>query len=90
MADLIGEIAAASSEQSAGVSQLGEAVSSMDQATQQNAALVEESAAAANSLQQQADALVQSMAVFKVRGAPFVKAAPLPRADGGRMALRLA
>jgi methyl-accepting chemotaxis protein len=45
--DIMGEISAASTEQSAGVAQVGEAVSQMDQVTQQNAALVEESAAAA-------------------------------------------
>ena len=48
--DIMGEISAASSEQSAGVAQVGEAVTQMDQATQQNAALVEEMAAAASSL----------------------------------------
>lgn len=92
VADLVGEISAASSEQSAGVSQVGEAVSLMDQATQQNAALVEESAAAAHSLQQQAEALVQAMAAFKVKGAAFTRTAPLAQAgpSGGRNSLRLA
>jgi methyl-accepting chemotaxis protein len=64
--DIMGEISAASSEQSAGVAQIGEAVSQMDQATQQNATLVEESAAAAASLRVQAQQLVQSVAVFKL------------------------
>ena len=64
--DIMGEISAASSEQSAGVSQVGEAVTQMDQATQQNAALVEEMAAAAASLNGQAQELVQSVAVFKL------------------------
>ncbi len=64
--DIMGEIAAASIEQSAGVSQVGEAVGQMDQVTQQNAALVEESAAAAESLKQQAHQLVQLVAVFKL------------------------
>jgi methyl-accepting chemotaxis protein len=64
--DIVGEISAASSEQSAGVSQVGEAITHMDQATQQNAALVEESAAAASSLQQQAAQLVHAVAVFKL------------------------
>jgi uncharacterized phage infection (PIP) family protein YhgE len=54
--DIMGEISAASSEQSAGVAQVGEAVTQMDQATQQNAALVEERRAAAESLKQQAQA----------------------------------
>lgn len=54
VSEVVGEISAASSEQSAGMSQVGEAITHMDQATQQNAALVEESAAAASSLQHQA------------------------------------
>ncbi|KRD25456.1 chemotaxis protein [Acidovorax sp. Root267] len=64
--DIMGEISAASSEQSTGVSQVGEAVTQMDQVTQQNAALVEEMAAAASSLSQQAQALVGAVAVFKL------------------------
>ena len=64
--DIMGEISAASNEQSLGVSQVGEAVSLMDQATQQNAALVEEMAAAADSLRGQAGQLVQTVAVFKL------------------------
>jgi hypothetical protein len=64
--DIMGEISAASVEQSAGVSQIGEAVMQMDQATQQNAALVEEMAAAAGSLNGQAQELVQVVAVFKL------------------------
>ena len=64
--DIMGEISAASSEQSAGVGQVGEAVTQMDQATQQNAALVEEMAAAAASLNTQAGELVQAVAVFKL------------------------
>jgi methyl-accepting chemotaxis protein len=64
--DIVGEISAASAEQSVGVGQIGQSVSQMDQATQQNAALVEESAAAAESLQSQAELLVASMAVFKL------------------------
>jgi methyl-accepting chemotaxis protein len=62
--DLMGEISAASHEQSQGVSQVGEAVTQMDHATQQNAALVEEMAAAAGSLKAQAQDLVQTVAVF--------------------------
>jgi methyl-accepting chemotaxis protein len=64
--DIVGEISAASSDQSTGVSQIGEAVSQMDQVTQQNAALVEEMAAAASSLQSQAAALVRVVAVFQI------------------------
>jgi methyl-accepting chemotaxis protein len=64
--DIMGEISAASSEQAAGVAQVGAAVTSMDQSTQQNAALVEEMAAAASSLKTQAGELVQVVSVFKV------------------------
>jgi methyl-accepting chemotaxis protein len=64
--DLMGEISAASNEQSLGVSQVGEAVGQMDQATQQNAALVEEMAAAASSLNSQAQELVQTVSVFQL------------------------
>ncbi|MBA3057131.1 MAG: MCP four helix bundle domain-containing protein [Gammaproteobacteria bacterium] len=64
--DLMGEISAASNEQSQGVSQIGEAVQQMDQVTQQNAALVEEMAAAASSLQSQAQDLVATVEVFKL------------------------
>jgi methyl-accepting chemotaxis protein len=64
--DLMGEISASSSEQSLGVSQVGEAVAQMDRVTQQNAALVEEMAAAAASLKTQAEGLVQTVSVFKL------------------------
>jgi methyl-accepting chemotaxis protein len=64
--DIMGEISAASVEQSAGVSQVGEAVTQMDQTTQQNAALVEEMSAAASSLNTQAQDLVQVVSVFKL------------------------
>jgi methyl-accepting chemotaxis protein len=64
--DIMSEISAASHQQSAGVSQVGEAVNQMDQVTQQNAALVEEMAAAASSLRTQAQDLVQVVAVFKL------------------------
>ncbi|MDB5892883.1 MAG: hypothetical protein JWQ88_414 [Rhodoferax sp.] len=67
--DIMGEISAASSEQSQGVAQVGAAVTQMDQATQQNAALVEESAAAAQSLRDQAQQLVAAVAVFRIEGA---------------------
>jgi len=64
--DIMGEISAASREQSLGVGQVGEAVTQMDQVTQQNAALVEQMAAAASSLKSQAHDLVQTVAVFKL------------------------
>jgi methyl-accepting chemotaxis protein len=66
VSDLISEISAATSEQTAGIGQVSGAVLQLDQMTQQNAALVEESAAAAESLQTQAQQLVQAVAVFKL------------------------
>ncbi|MBT3065470.1 methyl-accepting chemotaxis protein [Rhodoferax sp. U11-2br] len=63
--DIMGEISAASSEQASGVASVSEAVTQMDQATQQNAALVEQMAAAAGGLRTQAQELVQTVAVFK-------------------------
>jgi len=68
--DIMGEIASASDEQSRGIDQVGQAVTEMDRVTQQNASLVEESAAAAASLEDQASRLSQSVSVFKIqRGA---------------------
>jgi methyl-accepting chemotaxis protein len=63
---IIGEIATASKEQSSGIEQVNQAVTNIDQITQQNAALVEEATAAAKSLEEQSDALVQSVSVFKL------------------------
>jgi methyl-accepting chemotaxis protein len=78
--DLMGEISAASNEQSQGVSQVGEAVMQMDQVTQQNAALVEEMAAAASSLKSQAQELVGTVAVFKLApGISHAQALSAPR-----------
>ena len=65
--DIMGEIASASDEQSRGIDQVGQAVTEMDRVTQQNASLVEESAAAAASLEDQASRLSQSVAVFKIQ-----------------------
>lgn len=64
--DIIGEITAASVEQSAGIDQVNMAVTNMDEGTQQNAALVEEAAAAAVSLLDQANALTNTVSVFKL------------------------
>ena len=65
--DLMGEISSASSEQSAGVMQIGQAIAQMDQTTQQNSAMVEEMAAAAASLSSRAIEMVQTVAVFQLR-----------------------
>ncbi|AGH84018.1 methyl-accepting chemotaxis protein [Ralstonia pseudosolanacearum] len=64
--DIMGEIAAASSEQSSGIEQVNKAVTLMDEATQQNAALVEQAAAAAESLEEQAQALNEAIAAFRL------------------------
>jgi methyl-accepting chemotaxis protein len=63
---LIGDISAAALEQTAGIGQVSQAVSQLDQMTQQNAAMVEESAAAAASLRQQAQVLVDAVSAFKI------------------------
>ena len=75
--DIMGEISAASREQREGVDQIGEAITQMDQVTQQNAALVEEMAAAAASLQTQSHQLVQTVSVFRLQDRPQ---------DGGQQA----
>ncbi|MDK9421013.1 HAMP domain-containing protein [Pectobacterium carotovorum] len=74
LSDTVSEISSASAEQSTGVEQVGIAVSQMDQTTQQNAALVEESAAAAQSLKEQADQLVREVSVFRTAG--YERSAP--------------
>ena len=64
--DIMGEIAAASHEQASGIDQVNRAVAQMDEVTQQNAALVEEAAAAAGSMQDQARELVRAVGVFRL------------------------
>jgi methyl-accepting chemotaxis protein len=66
--DIVQEISAASREQTEGIGQINMAMSQMDQVTQQNAALVEEAAAAAGALEDQAAKLLQTVSVFKVKG----------------------
>jgi len=66
VADILNEISSASQEQSAGIQQINEAVTQMDGVTQQNAALVEQAAAASQSLQEQAGRLTEAVAVFKL------------------------
>jgi methyl-accepting chemotaxis protein len=75
--DIMGEITAASREQSEGIEQVNQAINQMDQVTQQNAALVEEAAAAATSLQEQAAGLAEVVQVFKLdRGEPQLAVVP--------------
>ncbi|MBW3507437.1 MULTISPECIES: methyl-accepting chemotaxis protein [Janthinobacterium] len=99
VADIMQEITAASAEQSAGIEQVNQAVLQMDQVTQQNAALVEEAAAAAESLQDQAQTLTELVGVFRLHAqaqqmavpassnvTPLRRAAPAARQDVRRLA----
>ncbi|MGC4244423.1 MAG: methyl-accepting chemotaxis protein, partial [Herbaspirillum sp.] len=69
VSDVVAEITSASREQSQGIQQTNDAVAHMDQATQQNAALVEEAAAGAQQLQEQAARLAEVVALFRLRDA---------------------
>jgi methyl-accepting chemotaxis protein len=80
VADIMGEISAATGEQTLGIEQINEAISQMDQTTQQNASLVEEAAAASETLQRQAAELADAVRVFKLEGMPSAKASAAPRA----------
>lgn len=105
VADLIGEISTSAQEQTNGIDQINQAIVQLDNVTQQNAALVEEAAAAADSLNQQAVHMVEVVSIFKLEGgnaaqsadlaraAPTLKAAPAPKFAPQRKpapALRLA
>jgi methyl-accepting chemotaxis protein len=70
---IMSDIASASAEQSLGIEQVNAAITQMDDVTQQNAALVEEAAAAANSLQDQAASLAQLVSTFKLDGGPAAR-----------------
>ncbi|WKK15478.1 methyl-accepting chemotaxis protein [Achromobacter insolitus] len=87
--DIMGEISAASEEQSSGIDQVNRAVSQMDEVTQQNAALVEEAAAAAGSLQEQAERLAEAVAVFKITAGEVIEV-PAHQLAGRRPAPRVA
>ncbi|ELS9366472.1 methyl-accepting chemotaxis citrate transducer [Salmonella enterica] len=80
--DIMGEIASASDEQSKGIEQVAQAVSEMDSVTQQNASLVEESAAAAAALEDQANELRQAVAAFRIQKQPRREASPTPLSKG--------
>ena len=91
LAAIVRQISSASHEQSSGITEVGTAVTQMDENTQQNAALVEQAAAAAQSLQQQASALAEVVAGFKlpqIEGNALTSPARAPQA-GSRDALRL-
>ena len=75
VADIVSEISAASDEQRAGIEQVSQAITQMDEVTQQNAALVEEAAAAAGSMQDQSKTLTQTVGVFKLNSSMMSTAA---------------
>ncbi|MES2263610.1 MAG: methyl-accepting chemotaxis protein [Pseudomonadota bacterium] len=83
VADIMSEITSASQEQSLGIEQVNEAISQMDEMTQQNAALVEQAAAAAQAMQDEAGTLAQSVSIFKLldqhAGGAVLRAVPAPR-----------
>lgn len=86
---IMGGINAASQAQSQGVAQVGDAVAQMDQVTQQNAALVEEMAAATSSLKTQAQDLVGTVAVFKLSVSDSASQAGIPAVVLVRTSARL-
>ncbi|CAB3899385.1 Methyl-accepting chemotaxis protein I [Achromobacter animicus] len=88
--DIMGEISAASDEQSSGIDQVNRAVAQMDEVTQQNAALVEEAAAAAGSLQDQAQRLAEAVAVFKINAGEVIEVPARQLAQQHRPAARVA
>ncbi|ARP77718.1 methyl-accepting chemotaxis protein [Bordetella genomosp. 6] len=89
VADIMGEISAASAQQASGIDQVSLAISQMDETTQQNAALVEQAAAAATAMEEQARHLAAAAAVFRTQGGAIidVAAAPLAGPAGGHAAL---
>jgi methyl-accepting chemotaxis protein len=78
--DIMGEITTASQEQTSGIEQINQAITQMDEVTQQNAALVEEAAAAAGALQDQAGNLAQVVSVFKLSAMRTAAVVPLQAA----------
>ncbi|NUU04089.1 methyl-accepting chemotaxis protein [Herbaspirillum robiniae] len=86
--DIVAEISAASTEQSTGIEEINRAITLMDESTQQNAALVEEAAAAAQAMQDQAAQLMEAVSVFKVDAG--MAAAPSPAASAAHAAPKAA
>jgi methyl-accepting chemotaxis protein len=85
VSDIIAEIAAASQEQSIGIEQVNDAIMKMDDVTQQNTALVEEAAAAAESMMEQADELMNAVSVFQLAGEDSQNAGRNNRASNSQM-----
>jgi methyl-accepting chemotaxis protein len=87
VSDIVGEIATASEEQNRSIHQVGQAVTQMDETTQQNAALVEEAAAAAQSLEAQARKMKQIVSVFRTGDSrSFASTAPTPKPPAAALA----
>lgn len=76
---IMSEISTATREQTAGIEQINQAIVEMDNTTQQNAALVEQAAAAAQAMQEQAGTLTQTVSVFRLEGRPRAAVIPLKR-----------
>src|SRR5690606_30945736 len=79
--DIMGEIASASDEQSRGIDQVALAVTEMDRVTQQNASLVQQSAAAAAALEEQASRLTMAVSAFRLAARPTADKAKEERAS---------
>lgn len=88
VSDIVAEITAAAAEQASNISQVGESVNELDRMTQQNAALVEQSAAASQSLREQTEQLERAVSRFKLDAARVAIEAPAPRL--GRQSVPLA
>jgi hypothetical protein len=90
VADIMSEIAAASNEQSSGIGEVNGAINHMDEMTQQNASLVEQAAAAAASMQEQAGSLMQVVSVFKLAQNATVIAMPVHKTVAAPVVHRVA
>jgi len=88
--DIIGEISAAATEQSGGIEQVNHAVTEIERMTQQNAALVEQSAAAAGSMNEQAGRLSQAVATFRLQANESARPARASAASSGPAPVRTA
>jgi methyl-accepting chemotaxis protein len=88
--DIMSEIAAASQQQSSGIAEVNQAIVQMDQVTQQNAALVEQASAAAESMKQQAQELAKAVAVFKLAEGGQPVPAPVQPEQAGQVRPRAA
>jgi methyl-accepting chemotaxis protein len=89
VADIMSEITAATQEQTSGIEQINQAIMQMDETTQQNASLVEEAAAASESLQEQANRLAAAVSTFKLDSTPAAAAAPAPHRSRSQAKVRV-